>query len=79
MQAGDGSLGALDIPELESLDGVVIVAEVVEPLEPETFDDADGTGPFALNAGDRVVDRLDEHAFMDADEDEELDDEEAQA
>src|SRR6185503_5722362 len=68
MQAGDGSLGALDIPELESLDGVVVVAEVVTPLEPETFDDADGTGPFALNAGDRVVDRLDEHAFMDADE-----------
>jgi hypothetical protein len=79
MQAGDGSLGALDIPELESLDGVVIVAEVVEPLEPETFDDADGTGPFTLNAGDRVVDRLDEHAFVDADDDEELDDEEAQA
>src|SRR5687767_8224807 len=26
MQAGDGSLGALDIPELESLDGVVVVA-----------------------------------------------------
>jgi hypothetical protein len=76
MQAGDGSLGALDIPELESLDGVVIVAEVVEPLEPETFDDHDATGPFALNDGDRVVDRLDEHAFVEADDDEELDEEE---
>src|SRR5205814_3087735 len=28
MQAGDGSLAALDIPELESLNGVVVVAEV---------------------------------------------------
>jgi hypothetical protein len=75
MQAGDGSLGALDIPELESLDGVVIVAEVVEPLEPETFDDGVGAGEFALYAGDRVVDGLDEHAFVFADDDEELDDE----
>jgi hypothetical protein len=68
MQAGDGSLGALDIPELESLDGVVIVAEVETPLDPETYDDNDGTGPFALASGDRVVDRLDEHAFADLDE-----------
>jgi hypothetical protein len=68
MQAGDGSLGALDIPELESLDGVVIVAEVETPLDPETYEDSDGTGPFALSAGDRVVDRLDEHAFVDLDE-----------
>ncbi|MEV8516612.1 hypothetical protein [Dactylosporangium sp. NPDC051484] len=68
MQAGDGSLGALDIPELESLDGVVIVAEVETPLDPETYEDNDGTGPFALSGGDRVVDRLDEHAFVEADE-----------
>jgi hypothetical protein len=71
MQAGDGSLGALDIPELESLDGVVVVAEVVEPLDPEVYEDADGSGPFAVNAGDRVVDRLDEHAFGELDEEEE--------
>ena len=81
MQAGDGSLGALDIPELESLDGVVIVAEVVTPLDPEAYEDTDGTGPFALATGDRVVDRLDEHAFVDLDdelgEDEEEDDAEA--
>jgi hypothetical protein len=70
MQAGDGSLGALDIPELESLDGVVVVAEVVEPLDPEVYEDADGTGPFTVNAGDRVVDRLDEHAFGELDEEE---------
>jgi hypothetical protein len=77
MQAGDGSLGALDIPELESLDGVVVVAEVETPLDPESYEDSDGSGPFALAAGDRVVDRLDEHAFLDLDEelgdDEDLD------
>src|SRR5690242_2772474 len=36
MQAGDGSLGALDIPELESLNGVVVVAEVNAGLDPES-------------------------------------------
>ncbi|WP_432825447.1 hypothetical protein [Dactylosporangium sp. CA-092794] len=80
MQAGDGSLGALDIPELESLDGVVIVAEVDTPLDPETYEDTDGAGPFTLADGDRVVDRLDEHAFVDLDdeltEDEDEDEEE---
>ena len=28
LQSGDGSLGMLDVPELDPLDGVVIVAEV---------------------------------------------------
>ena len=65
MQAGDGSLGALDIPELESLDGVVVVAEVTRPLDPEGFEDTDATGPFQLQSGDRLVDRLDEHAYVD--------------
>ncbi|MET7398088.1 hypothetical protein ABZS66_31815 [Dactylosporangium sp. NPDC005572] len=74
MQAGDGSLGALDIPELESLDGVVVVAEVDSPLDPESYEDSDGAGPFSLNEGERVVDRLDEHAFVDLDE--ELDEDE---
>jgi hypothetical protein len=73
MQAGDGSLGTLDIPELESLDGVVVVAEVGRPLDPEAFDDADGTGPFGLDSGDRLVDRLDEHANIDLDDEEEVD------
>jgi hypothetical protein len=68
MQAGDGSLGALDIPELESLDGVVVVAEVVAPLDPESYADNDGSGPFEIVDGDRVVDRLDEHAYVDLDE-----------
>jgi hypothetical protein len=67
MQAGDGSLGSLDIPELESLDGVVVVAEVVQPLDPEAFEDTDAVGPFGLESGDRLVDRLDEHAYVDLD------------
>jgi hypothetical protein len=71
MQAGDGSLGALDIPELESLNGVVVVAEVGAGLDPESFEDSDGTGPFQLESGDRIVDRLDEHAYVELDEDEE--------
>jgi hypothetical protein len=70
MQAGDGSLGALDIPELESLNGVVVVAEVGVGLDPETYEDSDGTGPFQLESGDRLVDRLDEHAFVELDDDE---------
>jgi hypothetical protein len=74
IQAGDGSLGALDIPELESLDGVVIVAEVESGLNPEEYADADAAGPFELAAGDRVVDRLDEHAYINLDDDDTLDD-----
>src|SRR5436190_4592084 len=68
MQAGDGSLGALDIPELESLNGVVVVAEVGTGLDPEAYADADATGPFEVGAGDRLVDRLDEHAWVDLDD-----------
>lgn len=68
MQAGDGSLAALDIPELESLNGVVVVAEVANPLDPEVYEDSDGSGPFRLDGGDRLVDRLDEHAYIDLDE-----------
>ena len=67
MQAGDGSLAALDIPELESLNGVVVVAEVGEGLDPEAYSDVDGVGPFQLADGDRIVDRLDEHAYMEFD------------
>ncbi|GAA1798406.1 hypothetical protein HC028_13760 [Planosporangium flavigriseum] len=68
MQASDGSLGALDIPELESLNGVVVVAEVAEGLDPAAFADNDGTGPFRLDADDRLVDRLDEHTFVEVEE-----------
>lgn len=74
LQAGDGSLGALDVPELEPLDGVAAVAEVVEPLELEEFAEDDGTGPFQLGSQDRLVGRLDERPFadLDLDEDEDL-------
>jgi hypothetical protein len=75
MQAGDGSLGALDIPELESLNGVVVVAEVGSGLDPEIYDDSDGTGPFQLDSGDRLVDRLDEHAYVELADDDDEDDE----
>src|SRR5439155_26645044 len=78
MQAGDGSLGALDIPELESLNGVVVVAEVGAPLDPEAYDDGDGTGPFHVGAEDRLVDRLDEPAWGDLDEDTDEEEQEAE-
>jgi hypothetical protein len=65
MQASDGSMGALDVPELESLNGVVVVAEVGTALDPEAYGDADATGPFAVVGTDRVLDRLDEHAYLD--------------
>jgi hypothetical protein len=77
MQASDVSLGALDIPELESLDGVVVVAEVAQPLDPEAFEETDGAGPFALDADDRLVDRLDEHASLGFDDEDEDEDEPA--
>jgi hypothetical protein len=67
LQSGDGSLGALDLPQLEPLDGVVAVAEVDMPLDLEAFADDDGAGPFVLASGDRVVGRLDEHPYLDLD------------
>ncbi|GAB3146309.1 hypothetical protein GCM10027290_27800 [Micromonospora sonneratiae] len=68
LQVGDGSLGALDIPELEPLDGVVMVSEVGAPLDLEAFDDDDSAGPFQPNADDRLIGRLDEHPFLTADD-----------
>lgn len=64
MQAGDGSLGALDLPELEPLDGIVVVAEVGVALDPSGYPDTDGTGPFVIDGEDRLIDRLDEHACV---------------
>ncbi|MFK3985231.1 hypothetical protein ACI2K4_33265 [Micromonospora sp. NPDC050397] len=64
LQTGDGSLGALDIPELEPLDGLVIVSEVAVPLNLESFDDDDSAGPFRPDAEDQLVGRLDEHPFL---------------
>jgi hypothetical protein len=64
LQTGDGSLGGLDIPELEPLDGVVMVSEVTASLDLESFDDDDSVGPFQPGAGDRLVGRLDEHPYL---------------
>ena len=64
LQAGDGSLSSLDVPELEPLDGLLTVSEVAKPLDLEAFDDEDGAGPFAPAADDLLVGRLDEHPFL---------------
>jgi hypothetical protein len=68
LQSGDGSLGALDVPELEPLDGIVTVAEVAVALDLDAYDEADGVGPFTIASGDRLVGRLDEHPYSDLDE-----------
>jgi hypothetical protein len=69
LQAGDGSLSSLDVPELEPLDGLLTVSEVRQPLDLEAYDDADGAGPFAPEDGDQLVGRLDEHPYIPDDED----------
>jgi hypothetical protein len=71
LQSGDGSLAALDVPELEPLDGLVAVAEVEVALDLAAYDDVDGSGPFELASPDRLVGRLDEQPFADLDEDDE--------
>ncbi len=68
LQSGDGSLGMLDIPELDPLDGVVVVAEVAQPLDPESHAETDGQGPFLLGEQDRTVGRLDERSLLDLDD-----------
>ena len=67
LQSGDGSLGALDIPELEPLDGIVAVAEVGQALDLDAYEESDASGPFRLDEGDRLVGRLDEHPYNDLD------------
>jgi hypothetical protein len=62
LQGGDGSLRMLDVPELEPLDGIVVVTEVDSALDPEAYDHADGDSPFRLAASDRTTGRLDERA-----------------
>jgi hypothetical protein len=68
LQSGDGSLGMLDLPELEPLDGVVIVAEVAEPLNPQAHEEVDAGSAFALAGSDRALGRLDERTVLDLDE-----------
>ncbi|GAA5195791.1 hypothetical protein GCM10023322_63260 [Rugosimonospora acidiphila] len=67
LQSGDGSLAALEVPELEPLDGIVAVAEVSAPLDLDAYEETDGDGPFRLEEGDRLVGRLDEHPYSDLD------------
>jgi hypothetical protein len=64
LQAGDGSLASLDVPELEPLDGLLTVSEIGQPLDLEAFEDSDGDGPFQPREGDLLVGRLDEHPFL---------------
>jgi hypothetical protein len=75
LQSGDGSLAALDVPELEPLDGLVAVVEVEIALDLASFDEADGAGPFALERPARLVGRLDEHAYAELDDDDVEDEE----
>lgn len=70
LQSGDGSLAALDVPELEPLDGVVMVSEVGAAVDLESFDDDDPVGPFQPAADDRLVGRLDEHPYLELDDEE---------
>jgi hypothetical protein len=71
LQSGDGSLGMLDVPELDPLDGVVLVAEVDQPLEPDVLETPpapDSDAPFRLGAADRALGRLHERAFSDVED-----------
>ena len=67
LQAGDGSLSSLDVPELEPLDGVVMVSEVTTALDLEGYEEHDSSGPFSPGGSDRLVGRLDEHPFLPGD------------
>jgi hypothetical protein len=79
MQLGDGSLGALDIAELEPLNGLVVVAQVGAELDPEEHDDPEAAEAFRLGREDKVLDRLDEHATLDLDPDLDPQDEQSRA
>ncbi len=71
LQSGDGSLGMLDVPELDPLDGVVLVAEVDEALDPQAFEvepAPDPDAPFRLAATDRALSRLHERALSSPEE-----------
>ena len=68
LQAGDGSLSSLDVPELEPMDGLLTVTEVRQPLDLEAYEDSDVTGPFVPSDGDQLVARLDERPVLPEDE-----------
>jgi hypothetical protein len=80
LESGDVSLASLDVPELEPLEGVVTVTEISTPLEVEAYEPEDGAGPFQPGADDRLVGRLDDHPYVELDEEpEDEEDEEAPA
>lgn len=58
---GDGSLGGLDVPELEPLAGALAVVEVARPLSAEGA--AAERDLFGLGPQDRVVGRRDEQPY----------------
>jgi hypothetical protein len=70
LQAGDGSLAPLDIPELEPLDGVVTVSEIETSLDLDAAPEDDVDALFAVADDERLVGRFDEHPFADDEEDE---------
>ncbi|MEN3309271.1 MAG: hypothetical protein V7603_5473 [Micromonosporaceae bacterium] len=78
LQSGDGSLAALDVPELEPLDGVVVVAEVAGALDLDAYEETDGAGPFDLEQDDRLVGRLDEHPYSAQEEEQDADAQDAE-
>lgn len=63
LQSGDGSLAMLDVPELDPLDGLVIVAEVVQALDPLTLAPEEDAA-FRLGADDQVIGRLNERLLL---------------
>jgi hypothetical protein len=65
VQAGDGSLGALDVAVLEPLQGVVTVTEVAAPLDLAAAVGDDTADLFRTGADDRLVARLDEYPYLD--------------
>jgi hypothetical protein len=68
LQAGDGSMGMLDIAELDPLDGLVVVVEVDQPLDPDEHAESDAESPFRVTGAECTVGRLDERALPDIDE-----------
>jgi hypothetical protein len=70
LQAGDGSLASLDVPEMEPLDGLITVSEAAKPLDLEAYEDSDGAGPFTPGTDDLLVGRLDEHPYLPEEDDE---------
>ncbi|WP_018350407.1 hypothetical protein [Longispora albida] len=69
LQAGDGSLAPLDIPELEPLEGVVTVSEIQAAVDLDAGPEDDVNSLFAPAPTEKLVGRFDEHPYEE-DEDE---------